>query len=54
MGYKVVAEGVETAEQAEKLTKAGVHYLQGYLYERPLELHQVSGFIQKNREQMAH
>ncbi|MCA1930439.1 bifunctional diguanylate cyclase/phosphodiesterase [Rheinheimera sp.] len=49
MGYKVVAEGVETAEQAEKLTKAGVHFLQGYLYERPLEMHQVNSFIQKNR-----
>lgn len=54
MGYKVVAEGVETAEQAEKLTKAGVHFLQGYLYERPLELHQVNSFIQKNRVQLAH
>lgn len=54
MGYKVVAEGVETAEQAEKLTKAGVHFLQGYLYERPLELHQVNSFIQKNREQLVH
>lgn len=53
MGYKVVAEGVETAEQAEKLTKAGVHFLQGYLYERPLELHQIDGFIQKNRVQVS-
>jgi len=52
MGYKVVAEGVETAEQAEKLTKAGVHFLQGYLYERPLELHQIDGFLQKNRGQI--
>lgn len=49
MGYKVVAEGVETAEQAEKLKKAGVHFLQGYLYERPLETHQVNSFMQKNK-----
>lgn len=33
---KVVAEGVETIEMAEKLTKLGVEYLQGYYYAKPM------------------
>ncbi len=32
LNMKVIAEGVETAEQREKLAEYGCHYLQGYLY----------------------
>ncbi len=32
----IVAEGVETAEQAEKLTALGIEYLQGYHFSRPV------------------
>lgn len=35
-GLTVVAEGVETAEQACILTGLGCHYLQGYFYSRPV------------------
>ena len=33
---KVVVEGVETQAQREKLEKAGVEYLQGYLFSKPV------------------
>jgi diguanylate cyclase (GGDEF)-like protein len=35
-GLEVVAEGVETASQAQHLTGLGVHYLQGYFFSRTL------------------
>ncbi len=35
LGLEVVAEGVETQQQAEMLRALGCHYLQGYLYGRP-------------------
>jgi predicted signal transduction protein with EAL and GGDEF domain len=37
-GYNVVAEGVETEEQAAILEAGGCHVLQGYLISRPLPL----------------
>ena len=36
LGMHIVAEGVETKEQAEALTKKGVHYLQGYYFSKPI------------------
>jgi diguanylate cyclase (GGDEF)-like protein/PAS domain S-box-containing protein len=38
LGLRVVAEGVETAEQAEFLTANGCRCLQGFLYARPTPL----------------
>jgi len=35
MGSKVIAEGVETAEELQAVTGAGVDYVQGYLLARP-------------------
>lgn len=40
LGYRVVAEGVETAEAAEILTNAGCEEAQGYLFGRPMEVTQ--------------
>lgn len=37
LGLEVVAEGVETPQQAEILRGLGCHYFQGYLYGRPAE-----------------
>lgn len=36
LGVSIVAEGVETAEQAELLISKGVEYLQGYYFCRPV------------------
>ena len=36
LGINVVAEGVETKEQAEYLKKMGCEYAQGYYYSKPL------------------
>ena len=33
---KILAEGVETVEQAELLIEKGVEYLQGFYYSRPI------------------
>jgi c-di-GMP phosphodiesterase len=42
LGLSLVAEGVETLEQAEYLKQKGVNYLQGYLFGRPMPLRQFS------------
>ncbi|MCY0094482.1 putative bifunctional diguanylate cyclase/phosphodiesterase [Hoeflea ulvae] len=41
LGMKVVAEGVETADQHEILRKSGCHIAQGYLFGRPQPIDQV-------------
>lgn len=36
LGFKVIAEGVETSIQRDLLTVAGCDYVQGYLYSKPV------------------
>ena len=45
LGLKVVAEGVETAEQQKFVTAAGVHAMQGYLFARPMKSTDVAAFV---------
>ncbi len=45
LNYAVVAEGVETKEQAEFLKVHGCHYAQGYLYYRPLPTKEVEQIL---------
>ncbi|WP_196137654.1 EAL domain-containing protein [Aliikangiella sp. G2MR2-5] len=52
LGLKVIAEGVETEEQAELLFNAGCDFGQGYFFARPLESSQLDSFL-KARQQKA-
>lgn len=45
IGAKVIAEGVETREQAEKLRGLGVEYLQGWYIGRPAPAEDMVGFL---------
>jgi EAL domain-containing protein (putative c-di-GMP-specific phosphodiesterase class I) len=45
MGLKVVAEGVETFAQLERLKALGCDELQGYLYGRPMPVAAATAFI---------
>jgi len=40
---EIVAEGVETEEQAAILTDLGCEYLQGYLFSRPVPAAELPG-----------
>ena len=47
LDFLVIAEGVETEEQAQELQKLGVHYLQGYHYSKPIEIENIDSFLTK-------
>jgi diguanylate cyclase (GGDEF)-like protein len=45
MGMKVLAEGVETQAQAERVAETGCDLIQGFLFARPLPYEQAEGFL---------
>ena len=47
LGFKVIAEGVETEEQADFLREIGCSTVQGYLYDKPLPLDQLEKRLEK-------
>ena len=52
LSLKIVAECVETKEQAEFLRNIGVDYAQGYLYAKPLKLADFETFMQSSSNKM--
>ncbi|MGL5077547.1 MAG: putative bifunctional diguanylate cyclase/phosphodiesterase, partial [Waterburya sp.] len=48
LGFDVVAEGVETQQQAEQLRDWGCEFAQGYFYAKPLEQDLAWQFLQDN------
>lgn len=49
LGMKVTAEGIETVEQQRFLKAAGCHFLQGYLFSRPVAAQQITELLAKTR-----
>ena len=45
LGMKVVAEGVETNAQLQRLENLGCDQAQGYYFARPMPAHEVAGFL---------
>jgi EAL domain-containing protein (putative c-di-GMP-specific phosphodiesterase class I) len=45
LGIKVIAEGIETEEQKAILINAGCDYGQGYLFSRPVPIHDLIIFL---------
>lgn len=47
LGFGVIAEGVETAEQRDFLSSSGCHAYQGYFFSRPLPIESFEEFAKK-------
>jgi len=48
LGLKVIAEGVETADQYERLRNLGCDMVQGFHFSRPLSASEASYLLEKN------
>ncbi|MEM6452562.1 MAG: EAL domain-containing protein [Cyanobacteria bacterium P01_D01_bin.105] len=46
LNLKVVTEGVETIEQLRIVTELGCHYIQGFLFTRPMDSGQAKSFLE--------
>jgi EAL domain-containing protein (putative c-di-GMP-specific phosphodiesterase class I) len=53
MALMVTAEGVETREQRELLSRAGCNELQGFLFSRAVPADQLDGLLSSIEEQVA-
>lgn len=48
LNYTVIAEGVETQQQAEILSELGIEMLQGYYFAQPLEVQKIKSYIDQH------
>ena len=48
LGFKVVAEGVETSDQADFLASLGCEQGQGYLFARPMPVEELMAFVSRH------
>ena len=48
LGLQTVVEGVETAEEARRVTEIGCDYIQGYYYSRPLCVEEFEQYLQRD------
>ena len=48
LGLKTVVEGVETAEEAARVTEMGCDYIQGYFYSKPLRKEEFEEYLAKH------
>lgn len=53
LNCEVVAEGVETKEQAAKLTALGIPYLQGFYYAKPMLATDIHSWLDMNKRRPA-
>jgi predicted signal transduction protein with EAL and GGDEF domain len=47
LGMKIVAEGVESEEQAEQLNEMGCDLAQGFYFAEPLPVEEATGFLSR-------
>jgi len=51
LGFKTVAEGVETKEHVEMLEAFGCDYLQGYFYSKPIDKNSFITLLQEYKKE---
>ena len=52
MGLEIVAEGIETEEQYEKMEEIKINYIQGYYFSKPLPQQDFLEFLQRENERV--
>ena len=51
LGADVIAEGVETEAQRQRLVEIGCHWFQGYLYSPPVDMDRFMEMLKNDRAQ---